>query len=236
MLKKFWNYQLLLSASLSFSTDKKPSKSHSFIIFICILFMGVFTGMLDGGGVLFYPIVFTLYAAYYIINSQNRLFEIVPVSKLYTLINIYLYVFVMSLSLIAGSLISLLPIKLLTLLIPTYNLPDTVISLLVHNWKAILVTICISIIIVCILLPIFFIKLNTLRKILTIIVVAFFTIALLLFRNILPVVTEIGQINFIKSITIMPHYNEFLLLLICVCVVIIPISMLISYKLYKGKR
>ena len=42
---------------------------------------------------IFYPIVFTLYVVYSIINSQNRLFEIVPVSKLYSLINIYLYVF-----------------------------------------------------------------------------------------------------------------------------------------------
>jgi hypothetical protein len=43
-------------------------------------------------------------------------------------------------------------------------------------------------------------------------------------------------VHFWKSISIMPHYSQFLLILVCVCVIILPISMLISYKLYKGKR
>ncbi|MBZ9636332.1 hypothetical protein [Clostridium sp. FP1] len=236
MLNRFWNYQLLLSGSLGFVNAKKTSKLHFFILFISILFMGIFTGMLDGGGVIFYPIVFTLYADYHIINSQNRLFEIVPVSKLYVLINIYLYVFVMSLFFTGGAIIGLVPFKILTLFTSTFTLVDTIISLLVNNWRAILVAGCISTIIVSILLPIFFIKPNLLRKALTISAVALVTIALLLFRNTLPVITELGEINFLESITIMPHYNEILLILCCVCIVIIPISIFISYKLYKGKR
>lgn len=236
MLKKFWNYQLLLSGSIGFNNDKNKSKLHFFIVFIFIIFMSILTGMLDGGGVIFYPIVFTLYAVYHIINSQNRLFEIVPVSKLYALINIYLYVFVMSLCFIGGAVVGLLPFKFLTLVTSNFTLINTITNLLVNNWKALLVTSCISTIIVTILVPIFFIRIKILRKTLTISAVSLVTIALLLFRNTLPVVTELGEINFLQSITIMPDYNVVLLILACVCIVIIPISIFISYRLYKGKR
>ena len=236
MLNKFWNYQLLLSGSLGFTNEEKSSKFPFFSILIYSLFIVTLFILFGNGGFIFCPLVFTLHAVYSITNSQNKLFEIVPVSRLYALINIYLYVFVMSLSLIAGGLISLLSFKILALFTSTFTLADTVISLLVTNWKAILVINCISTIMVSILLPMFFIMLNFLRKTLTISVVALFMISLILFRNTLPVVPELGKIRFLESITIMPHYNEVLLVFTCVCVVMLPISMFISYKLYKGKR
>lgn len=236
MLKRFWNYQLLLSGSLHWGKPQMSSKKIFLSILIYALFMGIFANIVDGGGIMFYPIIFTLAADYCIINSQNRLFEIVPVSKLYTIINIYLYVFVMSVFCMAGALVGLLPFGIFTLFTSKFILVGMNISLLVNNWKAILVTGCISTIIVSVLLPIFFIKLNAVRKTLAISVVALTTAALGLFRNALPVVTELSKISFLESITIMPHYNEFLLMLVCLCVVIMPISISISYRLYKGKR
>lgn len=236
MLKKFWNYQLLLNSSFHWGRPQMSSKKIFFSIFIFSIFMGTFAGMLDGGGAVFYPIAFALWMVHSIVNSQKKIFEIVPVTKLYALINIYLYILVTSLYCIAGAVIGLLPFKILTLFTSTSTLVDTIISLLVNNWKAILVTGCISTIIVSILLPIFFISLNALRKILVISVVVLFIIVLRLFRNTLPVITKLGKIKFLESITIMPHYNEFLLILVCVSVVIIPISIFTSYRLYKGKR
>ncbi len=236
MLKRFWNYQLLLSGSVHWGRPQMSSKKIFFSIFIFSIFMGIFAGMLDGGGAVFYPIAFALWMVHSILNSQKKIFEIVPVTKLYALINIYLYILVTSLCCIAGAVIGLLPFKILTLFTSTSTLVDTIISLLVNNWKAILVTGCISTIIVSVLLPIFFISLNALRKILVISVVVLFIIVLRLFRNTLPVVTKLGKIKFLESITIMPHYNKFLLILVCVSVVIIPISIFTSYRFYKGKR
>ena len=37
MLKRFWNYQLLLGGSMGLANDKKPSKLILFSIFIYIL-------------------------------------------------------------------------------------------------------------------------------------------------------------------------------------------------------
>ncbi|MBW9146901.1 ABC-2 transporter permease [Clostridium sp. CM028] len=231
MLKKLLNYQTLLSYSSGIASTENSLKSSFFTVFIYVLFLFTLSLILDAGGLVFCPIFFTLHAVYYTINSQNKLFEIVPVPKLYSIINIYLFVLVKNLCFTVGITLGLI----LTGLSPQSTDVLDMISL-ANNWKAVLVTSCISTIIASVLLPIFFIRLNPLRKALTISIVTLVTIALLLFENALPVSTEFGTLHFLESIATMPHYNEFLLLLVCVCVVIIPISMLISYRLYKGKR
>lgn len=228
MLKRFWNYQLLLSSSIGLANDKKTSKSHFFIIFSFILFLGVFTGNVDGIGVIFYPLIITLCMVYSIINSQNKLFEVVPVSKIYSLINIYLYVFITSLAITIGSTIGIILLTFLVQLTSTLN-----INTLESNWKAIFLIGSISIIMTSILLPIFFIKHNFLRKSLTIIVVVISKIVLLYTA---PIVTELGNVSFLESIKIMPFSNEVSLILIFVCLVILIISLFISYKIYKWKR
>lgn len=228
MLKKFWNYQMLLSHSAGSSNVKKSLTFVFFNIFIYMLIMLTFALIVGEGGLIFYPTVFALYAVYSTINSQNKLFEIVPVSKLYLLINIYLFVFI---SIAFPITILLIFVRFMTQLNFTSGM-----STLVTSWKTVLIIGCMPTIVTSILLPIFFITFNFLRKTLTILVVVLIPIVLLLFKNTLPVVTELGTMNFWKSIALMPHYNEFLSILTCVCVLIIPISMLISYRLYKGKR
>jgi hypothetical protein len=228
MLKRFWNYQRLLSASIGVTNAKKHLKFDYIIIFI---YMYIFSEMLKGGQTIVYPTTIALWGVYSIVNSQNKLFEIVPVSKIYSLINIYLFVFIINLLTMVGITVAF---RALVLLMPSMDLTD--INLLAINLRSLLVAACISTIIASILVPIFFIKHNFPRKILTISVVIIVTMALLLFKNILPTQIETGKISFLESIKIMPHYNEFLLILACACVVIIPISMFISYRLYKGKR
>ena len=226
MLKRFWKYQQLLSGSIGFGNVKKPSIPSFFVLFITLILLSIFT-VIVGGGEIFYPIFVILCATYYIINSENRLFEIVPVSNIYVLVNIYLYVFIMSLAATIGGIIGLILTKLL--------LPFTIdlnISLFLSSWKSLLITGAIAIIITSILLPIFFIRFNFIRKTLTISVIALSVLALILFTNAL----ELGKVNFLKNIAIIPHYNMILLILVCMCLVLIPTSFLISYRLYKGRR
>ncbi|MGH4118689.1 ABC-2 transporter permease [Clostridium sp.] len=226
MLKKFLNYQKLLSYSTKFTSGKKRSKSTLFLTFILMYILIIFMITFGEGGFIFYPTVSTLFAVYSIITAKNKLYEVIPVSKLYLLTNIYLYVFI---SIYVATTLLLIAIMLFTQLNLTLgmNLPT-------NSWKTILVIYCITSIIASISLPIFFIKLNFLRKLLTILIIVFIPIVLLFFKNTLPVVTELDKVYFWESITIMPNYNEYILA--CICVVILPISMLISYKLYKGKR
>lgn len=239
MLKKFWNYQLVLSASIYFGNDKGHSKIPPLSYILFIIFMITFTAMLDGGGIVFFPIIGILYMTYGIINSQHKLYELVPVSKLYSHLNIYLYILVTSFyTIVIFALMGLLLFLSQILLTFIFDL-DPVISMMsssLNDWILTLIPGCISIILVSILLPIFFIRHNFLRKALTLSVVALTTIVLKTFRNTLPIVPELGEISFLESIIIMPHYSQILFILACVCVVILPISMLISYRLYKGKR
>jgi hypothetical protein len=145
---------------------------------------------------------------------------------LYSLINIYFYVFIL-IYVVNTSLL------IFATLSTQLNSPFGT-GIIINNWKTILVIYCIPSIIASISLPLFFIKIKFLRKLLTISVSILIPIVLLLFKNTLPVVTALDKVYFWESITIMPHYNGFILILLCV--LIIPISMLISYKLYKGKR
>jgi len=231
MLKKFLNYQLLLSGSLDWATSQKDSKKVFFSIFILFIFMFSLSAMFDGGGIIFYPIPYILYVTYSIINSQNKLFEIPPVSKMYTLINIYLFVFVTGLGIIIAGALIILFVELLLPISSAFNLSNVEGAILLSDsWRAILVTGCMTAIIFNVLLPIFFIRSNFLRKVLIILVTVFATIALLLFKNALFV--ETGKMNFVKSINIMPNYYEILLILACVSLVTIPISIIVSYRIY----
>ena len=241
MLKRFWNYQLLLGwSSLSFNNIKGSSERPFYVTFVYGLLYSILFGLFfvtlsvtlgTTSIIILYPIVFILFRTYSIVNSQKRLFEIVPVSKVYSLINIYLYFFVMSLTITVGS--TLLIVLLNPLL--KFSTTSTLIPL-VNNWKAILVSGCIYAIIASILLPTFFIKHNSLRKFVTISAVALVTISFRFFTRSFHVFKEIAEMNFIKNINIIPHVNEALFILACASIVIIPISMLISYRLYKGKR
>ncbi|MBK5240132.1 hypothetical protein [Clostridium sp.] len=226
MLKRFNKFQQLLACSAKFTGGNKRSKPTFFLTFIYMYILIIFMITFGEGGFVFYPTVSILFAVYSIINAKNKLFEVIPVSKLYSLINIYLYVFI---TIYVANTLLLIAIMLFSQLNLTLgmNLPT-------NSWKTILVIYCITSIIASISLPIFFIKLNYLRKLLTISVIVLIPIVLLLFKNTLSVVTELDKVHFWKSITLMPHYNEFILILLCV--VILTISMLISYRLYKGKR
>lgn len=238
MLKRFWNYQLLLGySSLSFNNIKGSSEQPFYITFVYGLLYSIFFGLFvvtlsvtlgPTSILILYPIVFILFRTYSIINSQKKLFEIVPVSKVYSLINIYLYVFVMSLTITVGSTMLIILLNYVLKFSTTSNIIP-----FVNNWKAILVSGCIYAIVASILLPIFFIRLNFLKKFLSISAVALITITLILFTRTFHVLNEIAEIN----PNIIPQYNETtLLILACASIVIIPISMLISYRLYKGKR
>ena len=233
MLKKFWNYQRLLNFSEGFDNVNKSSK---IVYVITYMFAFIVNGILDGGGIIFFGVIMSLYAGYNIINSQSRFFETVPVSKLYSFVNIYSNVYLISFFTFALILIVLLPLEIFAVNAMELKLTEAYIMPFFNNWRAILLTGSLSILIVSILLPIFFIRINALRKTLTALVVTVATIGITFFKYTLPVIDKTGEIDFLDSLKIMNDYNNILLILVCIGVVAVPISILISYRLYKGKR
>lgn len=208
MLKKLWSYQELLSASSHSERYIYHYKLRSIIFFI--LFIIALGELFNGREIIFIPIILTLPGVYAIVNSQKKMFEIVPVSKLYSHINIYLYAFVTSFFMSVVITIGIRSIKILELF-------------------------ALNTIIISILLPIFFIRINALRKILAISVVTLLIIVLRSLTTSLPVITNHDNVQFFKSIGMMPNYSEFLLLLVGISVVMIPISIFTSYRIYNGK-
>jgi hypothetical protein len=200
------------------------------------MFAFILNSILDGGGIIFFSVILSLYWGYCIINSENRFFQNVPVSKLYSFVNIYANVYLINFFMITLFLIFLLPLEMFFINIMDLEITEVYITPFFNNWRVIGLTASIAIIILSILLPIFFIRNNVIRKTLTILVVILSTTGIILFKYRLPVVDKIGKINFLGSIKIMNNYNEILLILVCICVVAIPISIGTSYRFYKGKR
>ena len=231
MFKRMCNYQNLLMNSIYVGTLQKIQKQTFFGMIAGVLISNFVFTLTDGSGMRFFPFVISLYFIYLIITSGNKLYEIVPVSKKYTLINIYLFVLT---AIICVSVVIMIVQPLMFLLISAFG--DNIgLFESANEWKLILIMECITIIIAEILLPLFFIRMKMLRLTLIAIVVAA-VVFLRLFLNSLTVESLSGKINLIESIKIMPNFNVVFMIFLTISVIMIPTSMLISYRIYRGKR
>ena len=225
MMEKLLNYQKLLSNSLKPGQTYGDS-SHQFVKLLLINFFIIFAASIKGiVQYVFILLGFSLVYVYYIINSPNKLYEIPPVSKQYTIVNIYLYVLiVITLSYIFGfaaNMITLLSIG------EKYLFIDFITS-----WKDVILSLLSSILVGCIYIPVFFIKPLFIRRILILLETILFKLFLIELNN------NLGNSNgmsFLKRISLLGNYNMVLITLMLLFIIIAPISIAISYRLYRGK-
>jgi len=229
MFKKFWDFQKLLNISISATNDKNTPKLSYMITIMVGTFLTI--SLASEGGIFLYALLLILEFGNLIINSKNRFFESVPVSKKYICINIYIHLILMAEFFVIAATIGILSINIIDA-----NPIDNYINSVLVNWKGLLFFVCIIIMTVNILIPVFFIKINILRKTLTIAIGTLIAIVIITFRNTLPIVPSTGEINLIKSFKFMGNCNEVLLVIMGICLILIPISVLVSYKIYRGKE
>ena len=234
MLKTLWDYQKLLMNALGFRIIKSQRNSAFLRLFIPIAISEILFTLTDRT-VIFFPTTIALYLIYFIITSENRFFEIVPVSKKYTIFNIYLLVLLISISITAA----LLVLYLLLSLFENFGFnTDTYIAIhtSIIDYKISFQIVCIMVIIANIIIPLFFIRLKQLRIILLIFLIVFATIIFFSITTSLAVTPDSININLFQGIKTIPISGSISMLLMITSVVIIPLSMLISYRIYRGKR
>lgn len=237
MFNKFWNFQKILSASSQFDKSKKIGSLDILYYIIFFSMLGTFSLIFNGFTTIIYFIGISLALTYRTINSDNKIYESIPVSRGYTYMNIVLIPYIVMLSCCLLMTISVVLINYIIkswMDISLFNLIiGSIISPLLFNWMGILLVVCISILIINILMPIFFINRGTLRKILIKSILGIMTIVIVITEKILPIYSGKGEIGLLNGI--FTNYNDSLLILFSVCVIIIPISNYLSYKLYVGR-
>lgn len=224
-MNKFLNYQKLLANSLKPGQTYGDS-NHQFGKLFLINFFIILAASINGKGqYVFILLGLTLVNIYYIINSPNKLYEIPPVSKQYTVVNIYLYI----LTVIIACYILGFAANIITLLSfgEKYLFIDFITS-----WKGVILSLLLSILVGCLYIPVFFIKPLGIRRVLILLETILFKILLIALNN------NIGnpnEMSFLKRISILGNYNKVLIILMIFFIIIAPVSMVISCRLYRRK-
>lgn len=242
MLKKTIAFQRLFSASIQFPSDMKRFFMSSFAWGIL---MGFFLLRLFVGNTLtsqtFLPsiiVVFTIWLINWNINNENRFFMLVPVSRSFTVLNIYLsallfavITYVIALIMVMSFLGVILGIVYLaqgsTETPPGFS-PPQVIDTAKGSWLM-LQTVTIALFTGT---TIAFIRKNSLRNIayIAIFILSYGLLARLKVN--MPISPSTGRVEFLESFSIMPGADQILAILWLVIAILVPLSIYLGYKLY----
>ena len=248
ILKKIIAYQrILLNSSPPLNmTPQNPLISffYTAAIFVMI-FMNfyIFTGTIVYANttlVVVLPVV-SIWMINRILYGDHKLFDILPVCRKYTLLNIYLLAILISsmgyLIFCFGIIVLIwLLIGFLSVISPqNITSPPPSTTLIIDTTKGDILILCIFLILIFGGVAITFIKSKKLRFLSF---TGFITIVyclLFFIKNILPISPTTGKVEFLESFSIMPSGNIILLCVAIVTVIICIISVFFGYKLYVGK-
>lgn len=237
MMNRFWSYQKLLLLSCNFQS--KGSKANISALKFGLVFGGVgfLSAMLGYGNTTYLLLVCGLLLVNYIIKSEDKLFEIPPVSKLYFTVNVYLFTFMVMLFLAMVFLGVFSIFELITYTVPKLDFGITEILLgLIKGWKIVVILALVYVVIISIFIPTFFIKRKIIRRTIEILEYMVVYITLVAYKKNLPVVIEENRINLIKTLNAMTNADGMIVSLILISAIVLTISIWISYRLYVGKR
>lgn len=226
-MNKIINYQKLLGASFTLGETYDDSK-HPIIKFLLVLFIILLIVSIEGqaGQFIFIILGYCLINIYYIINSSNKLFEVPPVSKVYTLLNIYLFTLI--------TILSFSFILLMGYLITNFSFDSIkLLNNFISCFKGIILSLFLFLIISSVYIPAFFIKPLGIRRLLILFETIIFKILLLAVNN------KLDNYNvqpFLKRIGDLSSYSRILMIIMLTFIIITPISIFISYKLYRKKE
>jgi hypothetical protein len=243
MIKKLIAYQKLLLSSTPPIQMNSKKLLYVFVIFAMnmFIFSGNTSSANDITSVIF-PII-SVWMINKILYSGQRLFETVPVSRNYIVLNIFLLSIVIIfasyiLASIVGLVLAGLVFGVLYLVYPqgfNESPPQSTIHQIIDTTKGNMLMLCILVIILFAGVAITLIKNKRHRQI------GFAGFAatgygLLLFLKFsMPISPNTGKVEFLESFSIMPQGNTILLCTAIAAVVIVITSVFVGYKLYVGK-
>ena len=249
MLKRLIAYQRLLLNSTPPINMISPSslKASLYFVAICMMvFMNFFIFMgtelhLNTTLVIILPAV-SLWMINRILYGDHRLFDTVPVSRKYTLLNVFLLSIVIS---VIGYLMFFIAFAVLLCALFGFiyltspqditSTPPEVVLNIIDKTKGNLLILCLFIIIIFSGVAITFIKNKKVRYL----SFAGFSITgyslLYLLKIILPISPTTGDVEFLESFSIMPQSNTILIFVAIGTIIISITSVFMGYKIYVGK-
>ncbi|SHH66344.1 hypothetical protein [Clostridium grantii] len=227
MLNRFWDFQKLLVNLADFDGERKSGLLKSFFTGMSAFFLSAILGY---GPVTFLPLMVGLLMIRHIVHAESELLDTLPVAKIYTIVNMYLF---MILAILFGHFIFMI-------IFPILDIPNLkVIVSLIYGWKVALLLFLTCIVIMSIFIPIFFIKKKIIRWPLCFISYLGILIYLVSYKQrTFPILleTRYGYIDYMKILVDMNNLNNILFYLLALAVIGLPVSIGISYRLYRGKR
>ena len=245
MLKKLINYQRLLLNSIQpiDMTGKNPLQIFTpFIILFAITFslisiLAGTTGITISSNILFtieFPIVI-IWLINSLLNGNHKLFETIPVSRKYIVLNMFLLpIFLTLFAFILNLMLGVIILAILYLWLHKNNLSLDPISIAPLT-KGDTLMLLILLIILFAGTAITFIKNKKFRIVSFTILAAIIYGFLLFLKSLMPMSFTFGKLDFTESFSIMPEAN---IILICVgafTIMTCIISILAGYKLYTLK-
>lgn len=172
------------------------------------------------------------------LNGDQRLFDLVPVSKKFTLLNVYLA----SVTIVVSGIIALawfgLTIAFIMMAVTSIRQPQSIEQLLPVSFVPsvnIQHSVFIFLLVVIILFmgtTISFIRNSMFRNVGYAIFFMFFYGLLSVLKSNMPASTDTGKVVFMESLSLMPRINEVLGGLSVAVILIVPLSIYVGYKLY----
>ena len=241
MLKKLIDYQrLLFSSTPSPNNNKAISAEFIFLIVASVMTLNLFDNNLFTTyiGLAIWMVVFSIWTINKNVNGDQRLFEMVPVSRPFTVFNIYLAtVSIVTISFIAISLFGA-AIALIFAGFLYINSPQSFLTEIVRaDQLTVQGNVFMSFLLVIILFvgtTITFIRSGRYRNGAY---VAFFLIGyglLSALKSVMPP-SPTGSVVFLESLSIMPEVNQLLQGVGIATLFIVPLSVFVGYKLYLAR-
>jgi hypothetical protein len=244
MFKRLIAYQkLMLNSTPPFQPTQNLAKGLvGSIATVASIWLLVF---IMGGDIMIAMLPFiSVWMVYRIINSDRKLYELVPVTPLYTVINAYLLSFMILV--LTYVFMIVLSFGIITMIMGTILLAGGTIEQgapegLSHvtgggDIKSFLFMLMIFLIILFIGTTISFIKNKKLR------ITSLFTVGAMLYGFLyavkisLPIAPGRSKVDFIESFNIAPHGASILMGLGIFTLITIPLSVVIGYKIYSSKE
>lgn len=242
ILKKVIAYERLLWASIS-NDGQKPV---NFLIYTTIFFMIIFLDnkiFLSGTPAnTILPIAFPIISICIInsiVNSSNRLFETVPVSKKYTVVNIFILSIVNVVILIISIWAFVVTIIwIIVILFPSHitNTPPEIIKQqIIITTKGNILLMLIAIIVIFVGTAITFIK-NKKYKICSFTMIGITVYGFLfLLKSFMPISPKFNKVEFFYGLSAMTNGNLVLVCLGILTAIISTISIIVAFRLYSNK-
>lgn len=244
MIKNVARFQRILASSATYRSQNGKVKNSMSVWIVFLIVLGgnlLITPVFDsGGGILVFPVLSMLYV-YRIVNSGNKIYELVPVTKDYIVGNIFLSsIIFLVLCFVLLSAIGYMVLGLVLLLVLLFGGQSSIASLFASgiqfsaDFDGILFILLVMLIALFVFTALSFINIRKLRLTALICFSVGSYVLLLLLKGHFPAQAG-GTGDFFMGFRAMPQARSIVRYTFLMCILVIPLSILAGRRFYRSR-